>query len=313
MSYPIATVDLEQINRNILSCRRPVILMVKADAYGLGVEKVVGATPKALGYGVATMDEGIKLRRSTDKPILVTTPPFGEACLEYALTPMVGDEACAKALPKGCKVHIKVNTGMNRFGVTPKFAVSLARYCLDRGLVVTGIATHYASADKAVEQNMSFRQAVADVERVTGRLLRHAEASSTCKFEWFDVVRMGLNAYQNAVTVRSTILVVRRVKAGDRVGYDGVYSMPQDGLIAVVAGGYADGFAKGLRGGLLRCRGRLHKIVAVCMDVILVHLACACEVGDEVILTYLPPILSPYELLTGLKGRTSFEYQCQDT
>ncbi|MBO4534498.1 MAG: hypothetical protein J5755_01020, partial [Clostridia bacterium] len=84
-----------------------------------------------------------------------------------------------------------------------------------------------------------------------------------------------------------------------------------DGIIAVVAGGYADGLGKGLIGGMMRGRDRLHKIVAVCMDVIILHLSCPLAVGDEVTLIE-SELYSRYELYTGLGGRTYFEQSTKE-
>lgn len=307
MLYPTVTIDLAAIDHAISQFALPTLLMVKADAYGLGVQKVVSATPHAVGYGVATVEEGVLVRSISDKPVLVTTPTVDAACRRYGLTPLVGSFDQVEALPQGTIVHLKINTGMNRFGVRPDQAKALALVCVRKGLVVKGIATHYLSPERAIEQNKSFILAVRQAEEVTGRLLRHAQASSTVLHGWYDMLRVGMAAYHGAVTVKSTILAVQTVRMGETVGYDGVYTMPRDGEVAVVAGGYADGFAKGLVGGMMWANGHLHKIVAVCMDVVMLHLSCPCKVGDEVVLA--DHEYSDYELFCGLGGRTRYVYQ----
>jgi len=220
---------------------------------------------------------------------------------------MVGDMQSVDCLPRGMKVHLKINTGMNRYGVSPDRAPALAQKCIKRGLQVTGIATHYASALAAPKQNEAFVKAVLAVEGLTGRLVRHTEATSTHANLWFDMVRLGLGAYSGGVEIKSVVLAVREVREGASVGYDGIYVMPKTGLVAIVAGGYADGLSKGLIGGMMKGRDRLHKIVAVCMDVVILHLACPLAVGDEVTLVECDRY-SRYELYTGLGGRTRFEY-----
>lgn len=313
-------VDSRTLVRNINRYDRPVLLMIKADAYGLGArETVAHLDGHVLGYGVATQHEGMLLRSYTDKPILVTTPWWDDASAlsRYALTPLVGSAEQLNRLVRsgyrGC-IHLKVNSGMNRFGVaTAAEAVALTIMAQRNGMSVRGIATHYAQASARVQQNKRFAPVVTAVEGICGRVLRHAEASSCADTAWYDMVRVGMNVYRNSVHIQSEWLAVHAVPAGAAVGYDGVFVAPSDGYIGVLCGGYADGLDKRLIGHNVYANGEYHPIVAVCMDVCLVWLRCPCRAGQKV--TVLdrtmpcPQQYSLYEMYTALhRGRAHIEW-----
>lgn len=308
-------VDIEVIRRNLAAYRRPIVLMAKADCYGLGSRVAVAVQGMVAAFGVAYGEEGRRLRRSTDKPILVTTPWWTPVQLEECdLTPCIGSVAEAERLAplhRPMAVHVALDTGMHRFGV--RSAVELRRVLDVLGhnpnVRVVGACTHYASDMAYDMQNARLRAFLRYLPR---GITVHTQATSTAYHAGYDMLRIGMGAYRDSACVYSRLLCVRRIRAGERVGYDGVFTAEADTDIGVVLGGYADGIDKRLVGHRVACRNRWHPIVAVCMDVCMVALTAPCRVGDEVTVigaTPDPTGLSLYELYTGLHGRCTVEYR----
>ena len=308
-------VDCAVVRDNLLSYRRPVILMAKARCYGLGLEVAEAVEPYVVGYGVAFGEEGVELRRRTHKPILVTTPWWDVVeVVRYSLTPMVQSVADAerlRAVDSPVSVHLKLNTGMNRFGIsTPREMVAVLGVLGTNPYIrVAGAYTHYASAANYAEQNRRLSPMLSLLPR---GIAVHTQATSTASRAGFDLLRVGMGAYAHSVRLYSRVLAVRRLARDECAGYDGVYTATEACTLAVVAGGYADGISKAFVGHLVLIGGHLHPIVAVCMDVALVRLNVPCDVGAEVEIlgdTIDPKEVSLYETYTGLHGRCEFVYR----
>ena len=167
-NYTIAEIDLSVLknNINIISSivkKTKILNILKANAYGHGIIEIAKASEKFKvdAIGVATVEEGIKIRKSGVKiPIIVLfqhfKSEFEEIC-NYNLSPTISN---ADFLPyydnymerfKGSlklNVYIKIDTGLNRIGTKPEEALNLAKKVLSyKNLILEGISTHYASAD----------------------------------------------------------------------------------------------------------------------------------------------------------------------
>ena len=309
-------VDINRIRTAILRYRRPLLLMAKANCYGLGLRVARAVEPQVFGFGVAFGIEGKRLRRYTAKPILVTTPCYQlQDLMQYNLIPLVGsvDEARRLAAVNApLTVHIKLNTGLNRFGVD---SLNELRTLLDvlhsnPYLKIEGVATHYANRLAYCTQNALAKPLLSYIYAREGALLWHSQATSTAMCA-DGMLRVGMGAYRGSVALLSRLVAVRYVQRGTCVGYDGCYVAPADGYIGVAVGGYADGIAKCMVGWRIRCRGCMHPIAAVCMDVTLIWLTCPCRVGDEV--CYLDensvdPPQGLYEMYTNIGTRFAFRY-----
>ena len=160
-----------------------ILAVVKADAYGHGAVVITKALLRmgVTRFGVATMEEGLALRKAgVQTPILVMGPVFPyqtEEVLANNLTPVVYDAGIAEKLAKAAQgrkepfaVHIKVDTGMNRLGLMPEQVLPLLRSSAFKGpLRVEGLMTHLADADNQDEgytrnQLAGFRIVVSQVE-----------------------------------------------------------------------------------------------------------------------------------------------------
>jgi len=293
-----------------LATGKPLIFMCKANAYGHGLARVVSAVP-AYGYGVATEEEGATVRTLTSSLILVTAPRISSIPLVAAhdLMPLVGEETYARALVSSGRVkrcHLKVNSGMNRLGFSSAEACfQIASYLVEHGVTVMGVGTHYKSGDDACvqTQNLHFDKCVHAIRQalfLRGQSLVPITHVTSCGAKFasiYDVLRVGLAAYgyagagaspaklEKAMSVTSEILAVKGLKAGDTLGYGGIYAAEKDRTAYTVLGGYADGVARAEVGRNVWCKDAPCRIVAVCMDTFeMVSDGVDLRVGDRVII-----------------------------
>src|SRR5215470_12658183 len=326
MSSSEAAVDLAALAHNWSLLRRRaggrrVIAVIKADAYGHGAVPAARCLARAGcdRFAVASLDEVAALRRGgVAAPVLllggVHGPAEARAALSLAATPVLHGEREAAWLAEAARelggrvpVHVEIDTGMRRLGVSPDEAPALLeKLAASPELDLEGVSTHFARADEADPaptraQLESFRRVV-DAARARGVRPRSIHAANSAALlaarEWGesvlagDAVRPGLALYGVApaphladpelrpvMTLRSRVVAVRRVRAGDPVGYGATWRAPGSGWLASVPIGYADGlpWSAGSRGQLL-IAGRRRPIAGrVSMDVTTAWL------GEEVV------------------------------
>ncbi|BDU71904.1 alanine racemase [Mesoterricola silvestris] len=330
-----ARVHLGNIRRNLEGIRaqvgpdRKVLIAVKANAYGHGAVEVSRMAERlglADGLGVATVPEGLELREAGLKlPILKFSPAFPEemaAAVSAGIALAVCErpniealQAVAAGLGRKALVHLKIDTGMGRIGVTPGEAPALAlfieRQCPD--LLLEGVMTHLPVSDEeggiayTRDEIALFRGTVATLAAAIGRMpeLVHASNSGAVlghEDAWLSMVRPGImiyGHYPDATTPRTIPLhpgmslltrlaFVKKVAAGTSIGYGRTWVAPQDTWIGTLPAGYADGFNRlfSNRGRAL-VRGRSCPVVGrVCMDQCMIDLGpdAGAAPGDEVVL-----------------------------
>ena len=310
-----AVVDLKKIAENARNVRRcagrPLIAVVKDDAYGHGAEQVAHALSGiAEGFAVATVREGAALRiAGITAPILVLTPPLDEEDAEgifaYHLTAAAGSLRAARLIRSGTEVHIAVNTGMNRYGVRPERTVQLCEMLVKKAFV-TGIFSHlYApqSPTALAEQTSRFRSAVRLARSVIPGLRSHLGASGGLFVKEGELVRAGLALYgylpadaSCKVTPAMKFYAVvsdQRTRLGSGAGYG--RARRQLTKMHTLRLGYGDGF---FRSGAPFAEGNL------CMDACIA--AGEAQVGREVLVlgdvaSYaLAHGTTPYEVLVRL-------------
>lgn len=320
-----AEVDLDAIAANLAVVKRhvgraAVLAVVKADAYGHGVIPVALRLERegAIGFGVALAEEAIELRDAGVRArVLVLNGVHGGAhreIVERALTPVVYDAREARAfesVPKQDRfpIHVKVDTGMSRLGVTPR-ELDAFLDALDGmpSLRVEGVMTHLASADVDPEftrlQLARFDDALVRI-RARGHApgVIHA-ANSAAAFRHpearYDMVRVGIALFGHggadegvprlapAMRLRSAIIATRRIEPGESVGYCGTFAAARPTTVATVPVGYGDGYFRAFsnRGHVLVHGRRCPVVGNVSMDLIGVDVtdAAGAAVGDEVVL-----------------------------
>ena len=306
--------------------RRPRLACVlKADAYGLGARRVAGLLVES-GIdllAVACLTEAVELRRrfgETDIFVMghVPTAQFG-AVVENRIIATVFDESQAAALSEAARdsgtrarIHIKVDSGMNRLGIKtgPGAAAQVARIASFPGLAVEGIFTHLALENETSDRLQFSRfTSLLDEAETLGCAVgsRHVcDSIGLARYPEFrlDLVRPGAILFgvppQNSpllegwdfrlpLSFRSRITRLRRLVAGEGVGYDCTWKAPEGGaLVATVCAGYGDGYPRSLSNlGEVLVRGSKAPVIGlVCMDQLNLDLSSipgAAE-GDEVVL-----------------------------
>lgn len=314
--------------------------MVKADAYGHGMKDVAKAVSDLVdGFGVATAETGAELRHVTNKPIMVTAFYEDECDLvaEYRLTPLLSTSRDAYALTKAAHklpyslpVHIKINSGMNRLGVSDsKELFKIAEIVYNGGLKLQGLATHYYSSDRKVldQQTKKFMELSYLYKKRDRKLILHASSSSAVETDRtlnFDMVRVGLLGYgysmKNpnllpAMSVKTKIRQINYLKKGEVCGYSGLYVAEKDVKIGIISGGYFDGVP--IKGkSAVYINGEIaSKIGRTMMDLTAVNLdGISAKEGDDVYLlcekfdaNQIAKIEGtiPYEILTRYRVRTN--------
>ena len=327
-----ARIHLGNVRDNLRAIRatvgpsRKVLIAVKANGYGHGaveVSRMAEATGTAEWLGVATVPEGVQLREAGLRlPILKLGPTFpwegrpaGGAGSPLAVSSK-GGAAAAPEPPRAAgppaSVHLKVDTGMGRVGVTQEEAPALAlRLSALPGVELGGVFTHLPVSDAADpawtrEQISRFRAAAEAVQEAAGRrLLVHCANSGAVlghEPSWLDMVRPGIMIYgfrpdattpatiplKPGMSFLTRVSFLKRVAAGTSIGYGRTWVAPRDTFIATIPAGYADGFNRlfSNRGRVL-IGGRSYPLVGrVCMDQSMVDLGPETDVavGDEVVL-----------------------------
>ncbi len=326
----LAIVDLDAIAHNVAALKArlgPKVALwavVKANAYGHGAVPVarIALTAGASRLAVARIHEGVALRQAgITAPILVMgyhLPPEAELAAAYDLTVTVNDHGFARALNdhardlgKTLPIHVKIDTGMGRFGQLPDelmtFLEGLTRY---PRLRVEGLWTHFATADEAdkafAQQQFALFQDAAAIarDRFQIPLLHVANSAAILDLPetYLDAARPGIAIYglypseevrreivlRPALTVLSHIGRIRVLPPGASVSYGRTFIASQPTRVALLPIGYGDGIHRLLsnRGEVL-VRGQRAPIIGrVCMDNIMVdvtHIPEARE-GDQAVL-----------------------------
>jgi len=286
--------------------------VVKADAYGHGSVEVARACLEAGAdsLAVVTVEEGAELRRAgIGAPILVFTdlqPDMLPRAEEHRLAVTAHSIPSAQriAAHPGLEAHLKVNTGMNRWGVEPS-EVGEARKIL--GPQLAGVYTHFASADSdaaATRQQISRFESVIAAQPLGGVLVHAANSAATL---WhprshYDCVRPGVALYglhpagnsgdpaaedlRPAMALKSYVASVRRLAAGEGVSYGLTYRVETPMFAATVPVGYAEGYPRALSGRVEALVRRLRRplLGRVTMDACVFGVDEEVEVGDEVVL-----------------------------
>jgi alanine racemase len=284
--------------------------VVKANGYGHGAVPIARAAMDggATGLAVATLEEARELSSLVRaEHILVMgglTPDQARSAASTGAGIGVSSFEFAGALgdrDEVVPVHLKIDTGMGRFGIAPEEAPALAKFIDDSpGLRLAGTWTHFASADSDPEMTSAqfdrFITALSRFEVDPG--LRHAcNSAGARRYPEFalDAVRCGIALYgcewpgtSPVMALRSVVTQLRTLGSGDTVGYGATWRAPGRSRVATVAFGYADGVfrARSNRGHVLVRGHRAPLIGAVSMDAITVDVTDVdgVQVGDTVTL-----------------------------
>jgi alanine racemase len=295
------TVDLGALRRNVRTLLRSLDggrlwAVVKADGYGHGAVDTAGA---ALGAGatalcVATIPEGLALRLGFRAERIIVLGPAGSnreiaQARDAGLELVIADAE----IPEGVRVHLKLDTGMGRYGLSELPAPPAE---------VVGLMTHLATADCdlefAREQIERFRVATEEFRHLT-RHVANSAATLRLPESHFDAVRCGIALYglspfatdpvedglEPVLSWQSTLAQVKQLEPGQSTGYGRRYTAESPTWIGIVPVGYADGFRRDLTGTEVRVAGEVRPVVGtVSMDSFAVELDRELPVGSPVVL-----------------------------
>lgn len=306
----LLTIDLSQIARNWQALAALVApaecgAVVKANAYGLGADRIIPALVFAgcRTFFIATPDEAIEARRlAPDATIFALDglmPGAGETLAAYSVIPVLSSLAevyewrdLAKARGEKLAAALHIDSGLNRLGLSLSDvrAVADEPKCLN-AFDVRLVISHLASADDPLDPKNEQQRAAFDTLRA---LLPKARASLAASDGLmlgapyhYDLVRPGYAIYggqafkggatpvRPALTAAARILQIRKVAEGETVGYAGRWKAPRKSKIAIIAAGYADGLSRAASstwdelGGAVRINGEFALIAGrVSMDLI---------------------------------------------
>ena len=309
-------IDLGRLRRNLQLIRRdlprPVRLLavVKDEAYGHGALDVarIALEEGAWGFGLSTLEEAMSLRDAGITAPLLLLGERQEAelpwCVEHDLTVCVNEPHTVRALArlaakagKRVPVHLKVHTGMTRYGVRWDEALPLVeRIAAEKSLLLEGAMTHFAQSDE-LDKTFAHLQFSRFNEVLQGLAARgiSVKLRHTCNSGGFldlpqahlDMVRVGILLYgvfpssvcrripgiEPVMSVKARIAAIQKLKPGEVVGYGMRYTAPSERRIAVLPIGYGDGFPRVRNeGGALIHGQRAPLVGGIAMDALMVDI-----------------------------------------
>ena len=294
------TVNLGALRRNVHTLLHALAgaelwAVVKAEAYGHGAADAAGA---ALGAGasalcVATVPEALALRREFPSARILVMGPAGNREVAQARDARLELTVASGEIPAGVRVHLKLDTGMGRWGLSELPVPPVE---------VVGLMSHLATADTDAAytewQIERFRAATAPYSHLT-RHIANSAGALRYPTSRFDAARCGIALYglspfgtdpaedglEPVLGWTSHVAQARLLRAGESTGYGRLYVAERDTWIGIVPVGYADGFRRDLTGTYVRVAGELRRVVGtVSMDAIAVELDRDLPPGAPVVL-----------------------------
>ena len=344
LSNTYAQVDLDAIlgnyKRICQKAGKPVMAVVKADAYGHGAVAVAKLlAPVCPFFAVSSASEALELRAAGIRQPILILGPSDPALYEILTQKDIRVAICtyeeAQALAKvgGC-CHIALDTGMSRVGFQVTQAALVAKAAALPGLRVEGIFSHFAAADEtdltsAKAQAQRYADFVAELEGLGVRIpVKHLDNSAgIMNFGCHcDMVRAGIILYglypsdevdknllqlEPAMSWYSRVSLVKPLEKGRRVSYGGTFTAPKDMVVATVPAGYADGYRRSLSNRFyMVIRGQKAPILGrVCMDQTVVDVTDipGVQAGDPV---ELMGKNIPVEVIAAAAGSFNYEQVC---
>lgn len=334
-----------------------IMAMVKAFSYGTGSFEIANVLKyHNVDYlAVAYADEGIELRKAgINLPIMVMSPEEQafDTMIRHQLEPEIFSyrtlellEKTIKrtALPqnKPVKVHVKIDTGMNRLGFLPEEVPSLIDRLLSNSLIyVQSVFSHFVASDKPEFDDFTRKQidSLKQVKQQFTKASDHdiifhiANSSAIARFSesHMDMVRIGIGLYgisdgmpglKKVLSLRSILSQIKHVKKGDSVGYNRSWTANEDTKVGIVSIGYADGLLRSLGNGrsTLRIAGKPAPVIGdICMDMCMVNLNGIDAVENDDVIIFNEDVsvcelaeageTIPYEILSRISRRVKRVY-----
>lgn len=323
MSRPFTVeLDLAALRYNVkrvaeMAPQSKILAMIKANAYGHGLLPIAKALTHVEGFGVSCSEEALYLRQAGLKQRIVLMEGLFSKdeiplLTDYELDNVIHDQNQLNLLSEHPLAHtinvwLKINTGMNRLGFSPKDFVSILQklhHC--PWLKIVCVMTHFSNADKKNESTTQCQIKLFE-KTLKGYPFPTSLANSAAILAFpkvhADWVRPGLMLYgvspfadstgiqyalKPVMTLKSEIISIHQLELGDKVGYGGIWLAPKPLRIGIVAIGYGDGYPHHAESGTpVLVNGKLSELVGhVSMDMLAVNLSNQLEakIGDPVVL-----------------------------
>lgn len=276
---------------------KKICAMVKANAYGHGTKEIVSLLKDRVEmFGVSSVEEGVEVRKICETPVFVVakTDEF-KLCKKYNLDVIVEDENDVKAIAKyGLNCHVKINSGMNRYGIKTSLAAKILNDALNEYEVFPkSICTHFSKTDdKFVTQN-EYQRFLKLRACFSQKLPVCFGGSNIAAYNFdFDILRLGIGLYgyeskglKPVMLIKSFVRKIFYARAGEFVGYENGFMVKKSGFFAVVPVGYADGLVRYLSNKFcVEINSKKYRAIGnICMDCFFVEIDSVVKVGDEVI------------------------------
>lgn len=322
-----AVIDLTAVDHNIQQIikrvnGKKIMAIVKANAYGHGIREITERVIKnGVEYiGVGFLEEAIFLRQNEiEAPILVMGGILGYQLKKFIQNDIditVSSLELARHINEElhlqkARVHLKIDTGMERIGVTHTYAVEFVkRVAQMKNIEIVGIYSHFATADEGdksftLTQLERFETILYELKKsgieIPIKHIANSGAIADVDRSVFDMVRPGIAVYgiypsgqvstgmnlKPVLSLRSKVVFIKRVPRNTGISYGLKYYTENDSNIVTVPIGYGDGYSRLLTNkGEVLIRGKRYPVVgAVCMDQLMVNVGDdRVEIGDEVVL-----------------------------
>ena len=281
-------IDYSIIESNLKKFRANDYLVLKSDAYGFGFKDVFNLAINNGFYKfcVIDIDEAINIKKNYPNARVLMLGCFDINLLEeyekYDIELSINSiEDIFDLIAHQIRVQIKINSGMNRFGINPEDLIKVIELIKNSKLILTGIYSHNATKDKLhiKSQIEAFYYAAKHISNID----IHFSASSLLNesIDFTNCVRIGECVFQNALCVYGKIIKINYLKKGDYVGYDYSYKMRKDSYVGIIDIGYADGLERNCNGFLVYTSSRCYHLIGkACMNYCFVLIDKEVGVGD---------------------------------
>lgn len=354
-------IDLGKLRRNLQLIRGDLptarlMAVTKDDAYGHGALDVarIALEEGAWGFGLSTLEEAMTLRQNGIPAPLLLLGERQEAelewCVAHDLTVCVNEPHTVRALAntaakfnKRVPVHLKINTGMSRYGVRWDEALPLIEQIIsEKSLLLEGVMTHFSQSDETDKgfANLQFSR-FNEVLRALAERKISVKYRHTCNSGGFldlpqahlDMVRTGILIYgvfpsqvcrriagiEPVMSVKAKIAAIQKLKPGEVVGYGMRYKAQAERRIAVLPIGYGDGFPRVRNEGCVLIHGKRAPLVGgIAMDALMVDITdipeaqmwdeaviMGCQGNEEITVRDIAKLKNSvtYDVLTGWRLR----------
>lgn len=347
-----ATIHLDYLMNNIdilyQKTQKPMMAIIKANAYGHGYQEIANTlkdNKKIAMFGVATLKEAIDLRKmGISKDILVLGAiPLDDVALaiDYDISLTLFSKEYLQEImavynyTRPLKVHIKIDTGMNRIGIKSKAELKSILSSQQNQIQIEGVFTHFATADDPAQTDAYDRQMKNFKELIQEHTFKYIHCQNSAAMiyhpeNFSNLSRVGIAMYgvdpalckvhdlKQVMSLYTKVIMIKKITKGESIGYGLTYTALEDEYIATLPIGYADGLLRANQGRDVYIHGRKYPIVGrICMDQTMVRVDENVSVhdrveifGEHISLIDMAKELDtiPYEIMCLVSERVEREY-----